>query len=447
MKNKILVRLIVNSSPLLLLGLLPLELNLGLIAPRYAKYGSINPYLIGIAVGCSLLLWADWAVRYEQMFRQKLTYWLLGIVLIFSILIRFCFFPFQSDDYCNALSAWYDFIQNNGGFLSLSKGNFSDYNVVYLYLLALLTYTPLPSLYAIKLLSVGFDYGGAYGVYKIARLVFPDTSRRPFVAGVAVLFCPTVIFNSALWAQCDMMYVFFLLWATYFFMKNTPMQGVQMMFWFSCAFLFKLQAIFFVLPMLYAYILGDIRKRHIGILVGLWFLTALPSWLLGRSFVDMALVYVRQAARQHPLSLNAANIYQLFPSAPVEPFKYAGILAVGLAVLVVVFYFLKYRPALNAVQRLELALLSLGWIPYGLPQIHERYFFGVDVLAILYMVIFPNRWHLSVILIFVSLMSYQPYLFHSEPIPLWALALLYGYALIELSRYWYDRVQASNRIA
>ncbi|MCS7005460.1 MAG: glycosyltransferase family 39 protein [Cytophagales bacterium] len=432
--------LLLNSLPLLLLFLLPFNIPLSVFAAKYAKYGSLNPYLIAVAFGFSAYLWIDWWIRFQHFFSKDahLKIWMIFALLI-SFLIRIVFFPFESDDYCNALSMWFDFIQKNGGFQALSKGNFSDYNVLYLYIIALLTYLPFRDLYAIKLVSVLFDYASAYVVYKIVRLFFQNSSLRPVIAGIAILFCPTVLLNGALWAQCDMMYVFFLLWATYFFIKQ-PSSGSQIVFFFTWAFLFKLQAVFFALPLLYGYCLGFIRKRHLSIFAGLWFLTCLPAWLLGRSWIDMALIYIRQIGRSHPLSLNAPSIYQIVSHAPTTMFKYAGILLVIFIILSMILYFLAYRPRLTPQERFVLVMLSLGWIPYLLPQMHERYFFGVDVLSVIYIFLFPTYWYRGTLLIFCSFMSYQPYLFQTTPVPLLVLSLLYGYTLITISIQWFQSI-------
>ena len=75
---------------------------------------------------------------------------ILGLGFFLAVALRLSLFAFESGDYRRFLSPWYDFIVSNGGFSALEY-DFSNYSPLYLYLLALATYLPLPKLYAIKL--------------------------------------------------------------------------------------------------------------------------------------------------------------------------------------------------------------------------------------------------------------------------------------------------------
>lgn len=74
-------------------------------------------------------------------------------------------------------------------------------------------------------------------------------------AGIAVLFLPTVVMNGAMWAQCDMMYVTFLLLCTLFFYKE---KYVISFIWLGVAFSLKLQAVFLCPALLILYV---VRKK------------------------------------------------------------------------------------------------------------------------------------------------------------------------------------------
>src|ERR1019366_667035 len=91
------------------------------------------------------------------------------ILFIAAIVLRIWLFQIQTSDYTFFLSQWYDFIKNNGGFAAF-KTNFSNYNVPYLYLLALTTYLPISKLIAIKTLSALFDGLLALFTYLILKL-------------------------------------------------------------------------------------------------------------------------------------------------------------------------------------------------------------------------------------------------------------------------------------
>ena len=57
-----------------------------------------------------------------------------------ALAVRIPLLPLVSSDMTEALTRWYDFIAENGGFAAF-RFDFGDYNVPYLYLLALATFT------------------------------------------------------------------------------------------------------------------------------------------------------------------------------------------------------------------------------------------------------------------------------------------------------------------
>ena len=161
-----------------------------------------------------------------------------GIVLL-ALAMRLVLFPFQSGDYRMFLAQWYDLIDANGGFSAL-RYQIGNYNVPYLYLIALLTYLPVPALAGIKAISVLFDLLLVLFVYKLVALRYPGT-WKPFLAAAVVSLLPTVVVNSAMWAQCDSIYAAFGLGGLYYAVRSKP--------WLACVFFglalsFKLQIVF-----------------------------------------------------------------------------------------------------------------------------------------------------------------------------------------------------------
>ena len=161
-----------------------------------------------------------------------------ALVLI-ALAVRSVFFKYETGDYTSYFHVWYEFILGHGRFGAL-KYSFANYNEPYLYLLALLTYTPLGPLVGIKLISVSFDLVLGYFSYRIVRLRYPH-GWVPTVAAAAVLFLPTVVLNSALWGQIDATYTSLALGGLYFMLRRRP--------WLACIFFglalsFKLQVVF-----------------------------------------------------------------------------------------------------------------------------------------------------------------------------------------------------------
>lgn len=130
---------------------------------------------------------------------QIRAYFAFGIAFLLAIALRISLYHVITSDYTTFLSQWYKYIQTHGGFAAL-KDNFSNYNVPYLYLLAIATYLPIPELIAIKSISVIFDVVLGIFTYLILSLKF----RRPSVALIGVLvvlFAPTIFINSSAWGR------------------------------------------------------------------------------------------------------------------------------------------------------------------------------------------------------------------------------------------------------
>ena len=131
---------------------------------------------------------------------------LLALGLDSSLALRLCLFDFESGDYRLFLSNWYDFFYEHGRWSGFQTAEpYATYPPLYLYLISLSTLLPLPKLYAIKLISVAADYLGAWYVWRLAKLASASNSRA-WAAMMAFLLLPTVVMNSALWGQCDMLY-------------------------------------------------------------------------------------------------------------------------------------------------------------------------------------------------------------------------------------------------
>ena len=147
-------------------------------------------------------------------------------LLFFSMLLRWVLLPYGSNDFLDFLRPWYEEIRASGGMTAL-KNEIGDYNYLYRFLLAVFSYIPNPMI-AVKLLSLLFDYIGAAGGAFLVWTLLADSpsvplSSRRFYAGataIALLFCPTVLLNAAVWAQCDFMYVSCLLFCLAFFWRE-----------------------------------------------------------------------------------------------------------------------------------------------------------------------------------------------------------------------------------
>ena len=213
---------------------------------------------------------------------------LLYALLVAALFTRLCLFDFESSDYRAYVGPWYDFIEEHGGIYAL-KHDFSDYALMYLYLLAAATWLPIPKLYAIKLISVAFDFLAAYFVFNITSLKYAKSGVACAAAAV-VVFLPTVVLISAVWGQCDVLYATGFLACLYWVLIRKPVLAL-IAFGSSCAL--KPQAIVFVPFLAGLTFRGRIPWRLSWIPPAVYLLTGVPALILGKPLVPVLLNHMR----------------------------------------------------------------------------------------------------------------------------------------------------------
>lgn len=351
--------------------------------------------------------------------------------MLVTLAVRLVLFPFESMDYRAFVAQWAEFISANGGFSAL-RYQFADYNVPYLYLLAFLTYLPVPVLAGVKVISVLFDLVLAYYTYRLVALRHPR-GWWPFLAAVAVSLLPTVVTNGALWAQCDSIYAAFGLGGVYYVVRSRP--------WLACVFFglalaFKLQIVF-LFPLLLILVLTR-KVPWPGLLVvpGVVLLLDGPALLAGADPWHLLSVYTDQAGRYADLTLNAPNAYQfLTVTDGAGLIRDAGVLFTAALVLIVVFGVVAGRTRLTAPRVVLLATVFAILVPFFLPAMHERYFYVADALSVVAASYFPRRlWPLPLLVQFASFLSYTPFLFGTSAVDLRWLAVAMLAALVLVSR-------------
>src|SRR3989344_3735802 len=336
----------------------------------------------------------------------------LGIIIliIITIILRLSLFNFKSGDYLYNLSPWVEIIKTNGHFFSLKEA-FSNYTPPYLYILVLLSYLPVPTLYSIKLVSIIFDYVIAFLVMLIVKEKYKN-GFIPWLSFFTVLFTPTVILNGAVWAQCDAIYVSGLIAMVFFLIKK---KWGPALLCFSLAFAFKLQTIF-LFPLLITFFLKEKKIRKYFILIPLLYLLfILPNYLLGRKFSDLLTIYwnfqINEDYGLKRLTMNAANLYQWIPNRLVDIILPLGLVFAFSFTLFFILFIYRRRYSLNKETVVKLSFLFSLTLPFLLPRMHERYFFAADVTSIIYAFYFPRFYYVPVYVITAALFAYLRYLF------------------------------------
>lgn len=356
-----------------------------------------------------------------------------GITLI-AVFVRVMLFDIESGDYRDFLVHWYAELDAAHGFaaLGLSVGN---YNVPYLYLMKLMTLLPIKGLYAIKLVSGLFDFAAAV---VLARIVWRQSGSKGYALGVygVALFAPTVVLNGAAWAQCDIIYSFFLLCCVGAFIRGKPLLAAVM---FGVAFSFKLQAVFILPLLVWMWLAKRIRLRHFLAIPAVYFVLLIPALIAGRPLGELLTIYANQTSTyESRLTFNYPNIYTFLGDRYVHAFSGAGIVfTIGIIGLMIYFmYATNARPTPDRI--VTFALFSAMAVPFFLPFMHDRYGFAADVLVILYLFLRPRRYPVAIGFTIVSLCAYAPFLFGTEPISLEIVAVGYlfcmGYVAADLAR-------------
>lgn len=208
-----------------------LRLSMGTFGARFC----VGASLLALGILALFLLWRE-NVSLDGLFLMLLP---LGAALLIRILLL----DHVTLDYQDFLSKWVEYFRQNGGFAAM-KDPIGNYNVPYLYMLALLSYLPVPDLYGIKLFSILFDILLAWGGFRLVKQLTQD-ERLPLAAFSALLLLPTVVLNGSCWGQCDSVWAALCLLSLTQALKRRPISSMTLL---ALAFSFKLQAIF-ILPL------------------------------------------------------------------------------------------------------------------------------------------------------------------------------------------------------
>lgn len=382
---------------MVLTGLWPYRLNMGTADQRLF----ISLYFLLLLTLALLLL-------HHSVPKMPAPLFLLCMSFIsLSLLIRIRCLDVVSNDYTAFLSKWVEYFRTHGNLAGLA-GSVGDYNVPYLYFLALFSYSSMPDLYLIKLLSVTFDLILAYSVSLLVRLCTQSIYRRAF-SFLSILLLPTVILNGAYWAQCDTIYISLAVLAVYFALSDRPVLSVLFI---TLSFSFKLQAIF-VMPvyLLFLYT-GRVKFRHILLFPVFFILTALPAILLGKPILEIFSVYFNQIGSYGGrLTLNAPSVFALAPSGKnVSLLSGLGVITAALAVTAILVFLYRRRGRLDIRILLLSAFLFSILIPFLLPKMHDRYFMFADVFSVMFAFGFKRRYFVPLLTVTASYGCYYAYL-------------------------------------
>ncbi len=357
--------------------------------------------LLIIGVLAFVILWGEGALK------SKTALFLSAALILAAMVLRGFCLDHETLDYKDFLTRWVQTIREQGGFRAL-RWNIGNYNVPYLYFLALFSYSSIRDLYLIKLLSILFDVILAWGAMRLVYC-FTDSAKKVLAAFFIVLFLPTVVLNGAYWGQCDSIYVAFAVWSFYFALKEKPIASVCFI---ALSFAFKLQAVFLMPVFLIFLFARKMKWWHLVFFPITYVLCVLPAVAFGRPFKSTILLYFNQAGTVGSgLNYNSCSAFA-FVRNPENPELLAkiGIVAAFVFLLALYLFCFFLRRRLNDRALLTCGLLISVAVPFLLPHMHDRYFFMADILSVCFAVVFVGLLHVPVLVSFASLMGYCAYL-------------------------------------
>ena len=333
--------------------------------------------------------------------------WAAAAVLLLAFGLRYACMDYETLDYQNFLTRWVDYFRFSGGLRAMGD-SVGNYNIPYLFYLALCSYTDYPDLYLIKYFSVAADIALAAGVAELVECCGGRPGRAGF-GFCACLLLPTVILNGALWGQCDSVYVALAVWAVALGLEGRSRASLACI---TLSFAFKLQAVFFFPVFFILLVQGRVRWKDLWMVPLTYTLSVSPALLAGRNFWDTLLIYVNQADSVGTgLNYNSSSLYAFYPGGGDEAaLARAGILAAfAFCAVLLGVLFLRRKKADSTALAAAFTLAAIC-IPLLLPHMHDRYFFGADVLSLVMAVMAPVLWPLPLLCSFASLLGYHAYL-------------------------------------
>ena len=371
--------------------------------------------------------------RMDLCYLAALTLIGLGIRVILRVVI--------TDDWLMYWDPWISDLKEMG-FSYLATDRY-DYTPTFVYILWAISRLPINPMTAYKGLHCVLDFVAA-GI--LGKMIWKVTGskRKGILSYGLFLIVPTIWANSALWAQCDIIFMTFLLLCFYFLFEERPCIA---MFFYGMAFVFKLQSLFIFPFLVILWVNKKVDLKHFLWIPALYFLSIVPAWIAGRPLMDLINIYMAQGAQDvWSLSIKWPNIYQIIGNQFfLLEYASAGTWLI-LGILMVILYAMaqkRYRITKEFI--VQMALFFAILTPWFLPHMHERYGCVADILAIIYAMMNTKKFYFPLVQILVSFNSYMAYLSHlgsDEPTiyyGVWAFAELGLLVLVGLDIWHYMR--------
>ncbi len=357
--------------------------------------------------------------------KENFLLWIIAISLV-GFALRLTGIRFEGVDYRECLSTWFYQLKEVGSLAALAEFE-GDYNLPYVTAMLLLTYLPIEPLISIKMLSIAFDYLGAYVLMRMAMDCVDEDGvkenekwKTGVIAYAVVLCLPITVINSGYLAQSDGIWAALAVLSFRQISLGHPVRGMLAL---GCALSMKLQAIF-ILPVLLIYLW---KKKNNSFFHIFWVpvaiqLLSIPAVIAGCGWDIAYRVFSRMLGRYPFLYYYYPNIWTYFSEAPYYVFGKIAIILTFICLLLFAVIVINSKIKESRGNWIEYAIWIAMTCVMLLPCMHERYNYLAEILIVTYAVCRPKYRVPAVVLTVVSFQCYVQSFFHWNQISPYLLA-------------------------
>ena len=381
---------------------------------------------------------------------------LVAIVLTtLGMMFRFSLYDVKSGDYVTAFADWMKECHAAGGFAYLgikpgvSDASTFDYNCMFQYLIVILHYIGgnISDMYLVKTLSVIFDFVCAVNLGRIAYHVSGRDIKKGMLAYFAVLFLPTVVLNSAAWAQNDSIYTAFILLSLLHVLKGNDFRAFL---YLAISYSFKQQAIFFMPFIILMWLKNKIKIRYILVIPVFHVVSMIPAAIAGRTWGDLLGIYGNQVEMFTRLSMNYPSIYTIITSDLDKSVRRLiirrGVMATVIIFGMIAYYMYNKKFKITEKFMITLVIFTAELCCFCLPVMHERYGYMPEMLAVVYSLYSYKRLPVCAFLQVISMITYTRYLFGATVTYLWPLTVAMLAIILTVGYDLYKQMQIPEEV-